>query len=332
MQKRLVAIVILLCFVTSLASSTTPLLVDHSLTTEAESSTTSDWNPPLVNPEAGFTRKSGDINTPGICIIRQENTLEDMPSSSMETSNREEHDGFVVNTDNLIDTSTSTPMVPGNPANRAIIDVVWYNDTSSNQTTWALAATLVDILITLKGPFSNGDDILFDLVENVVLGIDVSWRTATYTFTQSLSENQTITLIWNDVPLDPSPTFGYGDGSLQVDQYFINAFRWEFNGIFWDWAMFHDGSQDVGRFLWMWGALHFTHTQWLNSTSEWVYTAKPGWQVTPHHYFEITRGPVYNVNLFFRLRYDVVWWFDENVPGGTSPFTLSGTWLPGKYY
>ncbi|MFX1563677.1 MAG: hypothetical protein ACFFDP_10280 [Promethearchaeota archaeon] len=223
-----------------------------------------------------------------------------------------------------------SPPIPG-PGDKGVIDILWYNASSGSQTTWALASSIVDIYITLKGPFSSGDELLFELRENVISGLDVVWDQASYTFSSNLGQNDTLTLIWNDVSLDPSPTYGYGEGTLQVDKYFINAYRWEFTGLIWQWVQFHEGSHDEGRFLWMWGSIHFTHTQWLNSTGEWIFTAKKNWQVTPYHYFEIITGAVAEIDLFFRLRYDVVWWFDENVPGGTGSFTLSGVWLPGNY-
>ncbi|MHA1665686.1 MAG: hypothetical protein ACTSVW_07640, partial [Candidatus Njordarchaeales archaeon] len=95
----------------------------------------------------------------------------------------------------------------------------------------------------------------------------------------------------------------------------------------------YDGKDDEGFKLYMWGKIFVKNIEWIrveDGTEYEIKNAEPGWIFYPRIDLEITNAPVWDFTLAIKLRFDVVWWLDEDI----SPSLygdITNKILPGRY-
>ncbi len=211
---------------------------------------------------------------------------------------------------------------PPSGANPGVTSLIYRNDSTGDQTTWALADSVVDVNITVKGPFSIGDRIDFNLYKRVNTMPPSLWDSWYYIFTFTLETNVSAVFNIYDEALDTN-AFIYGEGFGQVDAYYFALYK--------NYANFYDGLNYEGHFLWMWGGLHFDYTTWLNSTSIQLSVAEPGWEIKAKTYFEVVNGPMAGVSIDIRVMFDNVLWFDDVWWLDTLTLAGGGVVHPGRW-
>ena len=220
--------------------------------------------------------------------------------------------GLLLNTyDKIPKSEPSFRVLSSDPSDPAVLDVYYFNASNNERITWAKPGDDVWVGVKLKGPFHKGDTIYCYFKKHVVDRSPTTLVWGYYTFDFDLGVNETIYLQFAEpITIDPDVTI-YGGTPGKVNAYFIVV---EKGGFLFN-TVIYDGENDTGHYLWIWGSILVKEIIWyrvVNDSKYEIDVAEPGWIFYPVINLVITNAPVWNFDFALKLRFDVVWWFDED--------------------